>query len=185
VAADRALRFDPITEARRQWRAHGWADAAEGMAAVTSIFRAQQIYLARVDALLRPLGLTFARYEVLMLLLFSRTGALPLSKVGSRLQVHPTSITNAVNRLEEQGLIARLPHPTDRRTTLAQITSAGRQLAEKATGAVNSQVFEQPGMDTEAVEALIGVLGQLRRRSGDFADATATATAVGNGHGPV
>ena len=92
------------------------------MAAVTSVFRAQQIYLARIDAVLRPLGLTFARYEVLMLLMFSRAGSLPLSKVGARLQVHPTSVTNAVNRLEEQGLISRVPHPTDRRTTLAEIT---------------------------------------------------------------
>ncbi len=89
------------------------------MAAVTSVFRAQQIYLARIDAVLRPLGLTFARYEVLMLLTFSRAGALPLSKVGTRLQVHPTSVTNAVNRLADDGLITRLPHPTDGRTTLA------------------------------------------------------------------
>ena len=78
----RPLRLDPIAEARRQWQDHGWVEAADGMAAVTSVFRAQQIYLARIDAVLRPLGLTFARYEVLMLLLFSRAGALPLNKVG-------------------------------------------------------------------------------------------------------
>ncbi len=135
MVAARTLRFDPIAEARRQWRAHGWEDAADGMAAVTSVFRAQQIYLARIDAILRPLGLTFARYEVLMLLLFSRSGALPLSKMGARLQVHPTSVTNAVNRLEEQGLLARVPHPSDGRTTLATITPLGRRLAEKATDA--------------------------------------------------
>jgi DNA-binding MarR family transcriptional regulator len=168
VATPRALRFDPIQEARRQWQAHGWEKAADGMAAVTSVFRAQQIYLARIDAVLRPLGLTFARYEVLMLLTFSRTGALPLSKVGTRLQVHPTSVTNAVNRLADDGLITRLPHPTDGRTTLAQITRAGRRLAGNATEALNRGVFQDPGLDPGARDDLVSALGQLRRRAGDF-----------------
>jgi DNA-binding MarR family transcriptional regulator len=168
MTAPRALRFDPILEARRQWQAHGWAEAADGMAAVTSVFRAQQIYLARIDAILRPLGLTFARYEVLMLLMFSRTGRLPLNKVGSRLQVHPTSVTNAVNRLADDGLIVRLPHPTDGRTTLAEITSSGRRLAQAATEAVNAGVFQDPGLDASAVDELVAVLQKLRRQAGDF-----------------
>src|ERR1700712_4662088 len=105
------LPFDPIEEARRQWTAHGWRDAADGMAAVTSLMRAQQLMLARVDRLLRPLGLTFARYEVLMLLLFSSSGALPLNVVGNRLQVHPTSVTSAVDRLGAPGLGRPPPQP--------------------------------------------------------------------------
>lgn len=164
----RRLAFDPIAEARRQWAAHGWEDAAGGMAAVTSIFRAQQIYLARIEATLRPLGLTFARYEVLMLLHFSREGALPLNKVGSRLQVHPTSVTNAVDRLEATGLIRRVPHPTDRRTTLAELLEEGRALALKATAAVNDAVFSDPALGPGDVADLVGILGRLRRNAGDF-----------------
>ncbi len=168
--ANRPLAFDPIAEARRQWSAHGWDEAAAGMAAVTSIFRAQQIYLASIDRALRPLGLTFARYEVLMLLSFSSKGSLPLNKVGARLQVHPTSITNAVDRLEAEGLIVRVPHPSDRRTTLAQIQPAGRELAARATSAVNRVVFVDPGLGSEDVETLVGVLGRLRADAGDFAE---------------
>jgi DNA-binding MarR family transcriptional regulator len=162
------LRFDPIGEARRQWQDHGWAGAAPGMAAVTSIIRAQQIYLARVDAVLRPLALSFARYELLMVLLFSRSGALPLNKLGARLQVHPTSVTNAVDRLEGQGLIRRLAHPTDGRTTLAQITPAGRRVAGRATLALNAQVFGDPGLDTGQVDTLVSILERLREGAGDF-----------------
>src|SRR5579872_6067259 len=114
--ADRPLEFDPIEEARRQWISHGWTDAAAAMAAITSIMRAEQIVLGRVDEVLRPYDLTFARYEALALLSFSRNHALPLSKIGQRLQVHPTSVTNTVDRLEAQGLARRVPHPTDRRT---------------------------------------------------------------------
>ena len=83
------------------------------MAAVTSVMRAHQIMLARVDDALRPLGLTFARYELLMLLQFSRTGSLPLSKIGSRLQVHPASVTNVVDRLERDR--PRTPAPAPER----------------------------------------------------------------------
>jgi DNA-binding MarR family transcriptional regulator len=168
VAAARHLDFDPIAEARRQWMAHGWESAASGMAAVTSIFRAQQIYLAMIDGALRPFGLTFARYEVLMLLSFSRRGALPLNKVGSRLQVHPTSVTNAIDRLEANGLVRRVPHPTDRRTTLAEILAAGRALALQATEAVNASVFDDPHLDAADTGHIVEVLARLRETAGDF-----------------
>src|SRR5260370_8105743 len=83
------------------------------MAAVTSIMRAQQILLAELDALLKPYELTFARYEALVLLTFSSSGALPLSKIGERLMVHPTSVTNTIDRLERQGYVRRPPNPND------------------------------------------------------------------------
>jgi DNA-binding MarR family transcriptional regulator len=168
VTPARRLSFDPIVEARRQWTANGWESAAGGMAAVTSIFRAQQIYLAMIDEALRPFQLTFARYEVLMLLNFSRFGALPLNKVGSRLQVHPTSVTNAVDRLEAQGLLRRVPHATDRRTTLAEILPPGRKVALDATEAVNAAVFDDPHLDDGDVGRLVEVLARLRERAGDF-----------------
>jgi DNA-binding MarR family transcriptional regulator len=168
VTPPRHLALDPITEARRQWAAHGWERSADGMAAVTSIFRAQQIYLAMIDEVLRPLGLTFARYEVLMLLSFSRLGSLPLNKIGRRLQVHPTSVTNAVDRLEAHGLVRRVPHPTDRRTTLAEILPAGRDVSLKATEAVNADVFVDPHLDPGDVGRLVDILGRLRHTAGDF-----------------
>jgi len=164
----RPLDFDPIREARRQWDAHGWQDASLGMAAVTSVQRAQQLFLGRIDAVLRPLELTFARYEVLMLLLFSRRGSLPLNKIGARLQVHPTSVTNAVDRLERQGLIKRVPHSSDRRTTLAEVLPSGRDLARRATDALNREVFTQPGLGPEQLGDLVEVLQRLRQGAGDF-----------------
>lgn len=164
----RPLDFDPIVEARRQWKDHGWEDASEGMAAITSIVRAQQLFLGRIDAVLRPLQLTFARYEVLMLLMFSRRGSLPLNKIGARLQVHPTSVTNAVDRLEEQDLIKRVPHSSDRRTTLAEILPSGRELASQATRALNQEVFSRPGLAQADLAQLIEVIQRLRRDAGDF-----------------
>ncbi len=168
VASRRALPFDPIAEAERQWVSHGWAAAAPGMAAVTSVMRAQQILLARADEVLRPFALTFARYEVLMLLSFSRRGALPLGKVGERLQVNPASVTNAINRLEAAGLVRREANPADRRGTLAAITAAGRHVAGSATAALNRELFSSLGLPEAALAQLVGVLRELRRAAGDF-----------------
>jgi DNA-binding MarR family transcriptional regulator len=168
VATGGPLPFDPIAEATRQWRAHGWDDAAPGMAAVTSVVRVQQILMARVEEVLRPYELTFARYELLTLLFFSRSGALPLSRIGSRLQVHPASVTNAVDRCEAQGLVIRRPHPSDRRTTLAELTSAGRDLVTKATASMNQDIFADLGLSREDVDLLVTVLGRFRAGHGDF-----------------
>lgn len=159
---------DPIAEARRQWAAHGWGDVADGMAAVTSVMRAQQIMLARVHEVLKPFGLTFARYELLALLSFTRDGALPMSKASSLLQVHPTSVTNAVDRLEAAALVRRLPHPDDRRGILVEITEAGRVKARAATEKLNAQVFAEPGLKPDDLDALVTVLTNLRRDAGDF-----------------
>ncbi|WP_066910470.1 MarR family winged helix-turn-helix transcriptional regulator [Millisia brevis] len=155
-------------EAHRQWIDHGWGDVADGMAAVTAIMRAQQIMLSRVEHVLKPHGLTFARYELLRLLAFTRSGRLPMAKAGARLQVHPTSVTNAVDRLEAAGLARRLPHPTDRRTTLVDITAAGREVVAAATEDLNARVFADVGLAPDSRAALIEALTELRRSAGDF-----------------
>lgn len=159
---------DPIAEARRQWTAHGWGEYADGMAAITSVIRAQQIFLARVEEVLRPLGLTFARYELLTLLHFTRSGALPMAKASARLQVHPTSVTNAVDRLERAGLVRRAPHPTDRRTTLVELTPEGHELSLTATRQLNETVFAEPGLADDDLAPLLRILARLRQGAGDF-----------------
>lgn len=168
MAEPRALRFDPIAEARRQWIDHGWSDAADGMAAVTSIIRVEQIILSRIDVLLRPMGLTFARYELLVLLHFSRNGALPMGKLGELLQVHPASVTNVVNRLEADALVERVPHPDDGRTTLATLTPAGRELALRTTEVLNHGIFTDLEWSAKDLNTVFDLLQAFRRAAGDF-----------------
>lgn len=159
---------DPIADAQRNWERHGWADVAAPMAAITAIMRTQQILLGRIENTLKPFGLTFARYELLALLSFARGGALPMNKASALLQVHPTSVTNAVDRLQDAGLVLRSPHPTDGRTTLIELTSEGRTLAKRATAVLNSEVFGRSGFEEPDVEQLIRILGNFRRNAGDF-----------------
>jgi DNA-binding MarR family transcriptional regulator len=162
----RTLSFDPIAEARRHWDER-WPGGGP-MAAATSIMRAQQIVLAAVDDALKPFDLTFARYEALVLLTFSQRGSLPLGKMGERLMIHPTSVTNIVDRLEAQGLVRRVDHPTDRRTTLCEITPAGRARVAKATAAVTAVDLGIAGLSAREVDTLTDLLGKLRVSSGDF-----------------
>jgi DNA-binding MarR family transcriptional regulator len=159
--------FDVLAEARRQWEARGWA-APAAMSATTSIMRAQQLILACVEDVLRPFDLTFARYEALVLLTFSSRGSLPLGKMGERLQVHPTSVTSIVDRLEAAGLVVRRPHPEDGRAVLAEITTDGRALVEKATADLVGADFGLGALDEAGLRALSELLRPVRKAAGDY-----------------
>jgi DNA-binding MarR family transcriptional regulator len=162
------LSFDPIAEAARQWRSHWGAQSAPPMSAVTSVMRAYQILMARLNEALEPFDLTFPRYEALMLLYYSRNGSLPLGKIGDRLQVHRTSVTNLIDGLESAGHVSRAPHPTDRRTTLAEITDQGRRAARAATEVLNAMAFGTEPLRRAELEALSEILKRLRVGAGDF-----------------
>ena len=160
------LPFDPIERAAEIWgERFGPADA---MAAVTSIMRAQQILLGGLDGLLRPHGLTFARYEALVLLAFSRRGALPLRVIGERLMVHPTSVTNTVDRLERDGLVRRRPNPRDGRGILAEITPGGREVMTRATADLMAARFGMAGYGSLELGGIFTLLRGLRVSAGDF-----------------
>jgi DNA-binding MarR family transcriptional regulator len=160
------LPFDPIDEAARQW-GRRW-DAVPAMHAVTSLMRVQQLVLARLDAILKPHGLTFARYEALVLLVFSSRGALPLGKMGERLQVHPTSITSIIARLVDSGHVVRKPHPDDGRAVLAEITESGRAVVEAATADLVSSGFALETMTDDQLRQLSELLRPVRHAAGDF-----------------
>jgi DNA-binding MarR family transcriptional regulator len=162
------LRFDPIAEARRQWDLNWGSQATPSMAAVTSIMRAEQIIMARLNELVEPLELTFPRYEALMILFYSRKGELPLGKLSDRLQVHRASVTNVIDRLEQSGYVRRIGHGRDRRAILAQITPQGKRVARRATKRLNEAEFGTAPLGDGACEAIFELLEPLRRGADDF-----------------
>ena len=168
--------LDPIAEARRQWDAHH--DAGREMEVVIRLFRAQQVVLARTNEVLAPYGLTFARYEVLKLLAFSRAGELPMGKMGERLMVHPTSVTSAVDRLEADGLVERVPGDRDRRQTLARLTSSGRGLVDRATEALVADGFGCTDLGAADLGELARLLAALSETAGRATAARSRATSA-------
>ena len=160
------LDFDPVEAASALW-AEQWGETPR-MRAVTSLMRVHQLVLTELDELLRPLGLTFARYEVLVLLTFSRRGALPLGKIGERLQVHATSVTPLVKRLEVAGLLRRNPHPEDGRAVLASITEQGRAVVQQASDLIVDAQFALGSLTEDEAESLTTLLRTPRSAAGDF-----------------
>jgi DNA-binding MarR family transcriptional regulator len=170
------LPFDPIDRAGDRW-AEVWGPASS-MRVATSVMRVQQILLARYDEILKPHGLTFARYEALVLLRFSRTGALPLKVIGTRLMVHPTSVTNTIVRLAAAGLVVRQPNPRDGRGVLAAITDKGRAVTEAATKDLMAADFGLTMLAEDERAETFAILRKVRADAGDFTDAAAAPGAA-------
>nr|WP_026339755.1 MarR family transcriptional regulator [Gulosibacter faecalis] len=168
MAQRKPLRVDPIAQAKRNWLDHGWEDAALGMSVVTSVVRAHQLMLGEIEATLKPLKLSFARFELLRLLAFTREGRMPTASVISRLQVHPTSVSSAVDRLATAGFVEREPHPTDGRATMLVITDSGREAVEAATAQLNEHVFVPLGEPADDATELVRILARFRKQAGDY-----------------
>jgi len=162
------LRIDPVAEARRHWEERWGPEPSRPMAAVTSIMRAQQVLLARLNELVKPHGLTFPRYEALVLLSYTKRGELPIGTLGERLQVHRTSASSIVAALADDGLVTRVPSERDGRATLAVITGAGRAAARAATADLNDAAFGLGALSAAEQEGLTATLRTLRLDAGDF-----------------
>lgn len=162
------MTMDPIDQARAYWTADGWGSTALAMANITAIVRVQQILLTRINAVLRPHQLTHARLEVLMVLRAGPAKGMPIGRLGPQLQVYPGAVTSAMDRLEADGLARRLPHPTDGRRTLAQITPRGRRVASKAIDDLNTMVLEPFEPSGAAGEQLFELLRTIRVAAGDI-----------------
>ena len=159
------LVYDPVEASRQRWVQQGWEGTASGMAAVASVMRAEQIFTTRAAAILRPLDLTFARYQVLGMLRWA--GPLTLGAVGRGLWITPGTVTSAIDRLETAGLSRRVSHPTDARATLVEITAKGRKVFDSAVQHLNAELFGTVELTEEERELLVRLIGKIRAAEGD------------------
>jgi DNA-binding MarR family transcriptional regulator len=160
--------FDVVEASRRVWLRHWNPEAASGMAVFTAVLRSFQLLNDEVHRVMRRHDLTFARYEVLAWLATDPESSLTLSWISKTLRIPPATVTNIIDRLEEDKLVRRVPHPTDARTTLAVITARGRKVAGNATNDLNSSVYEQVGLSEEQRRQLIELLAELRASGHEF-----------------
>lgn len=162
-------RQDQAPWLQEHWTRQGWEEAAGGVAAVAAAFRAQAVLQARIDAVLKPLDLTYARFELLLLLDSAPSGALPPAAAAERLNVHATSVTHTVERLGRLGLVERLPHPTDGRANLVSLTPQGRDLALQAARELNREVFTRLGLTPGRLAEFTALAADLCRLPDDVA----------------
>jgi DNA-binding MarR family transcriptional regulator len=95
--------------------------------------------------------------------------------------VHPTSVTNAIDRLVAAGYVDRRPNPADGRGVLAGIADAGRNVVEKATGALSALEFGMGDLPEAERETLFDVLRRVRLGAGDVAEEKESGSAVDPG----
>lgn len=165
TAVPHPLAYDPVDSSRERWIQQGWDETAAGMAAVVSVMRAEQIFDSRAAAILRPLGLTFARYQVLGMLRWA--GPMTHGAIAHGLWITAATVTNAVDRLEEAGLSRRVAHPTDARATLVSITPKGRRLFDRAVGKLNEGLFGTVGLSEDELDLLVELIRKIRAAEGD------------------
>jgi DNA-binding MarR family transcriptional regulator len=77
-------------------------------------------------------GMSHARLALLQALQQGGPGI--MRDVGTQLGVTARNMTAMVDALEAAGLVARQPHPTDRRATLIELTPAGQREAAQELG---------------------------------------------------
>lgn len=159
-------RQDSVQWSREQWIAHD-QPAPDQFSAMVAILRAHQAMTASIDATLRTHELTRTGYLLMTTLQLSRDGTRPLGQLSKHLMVHPTTVTLALDQLEKRNLVKRDPHPTDRRTILARLTPAGREILDKATKALADNEFGLTGVDGELSRHVVDLLGDVRERIGD------------------
>jgi DNA-binding MarR family transcriptional regulator len=160
--------FDVVEASRRVWLRDWSSEAASGMAVFTAILRSFQLLNDEVQRTMRRHDLTFGRYEVLTWLATDPESSATLSWISKTLRIPPATVTNLIDRLEQDGLVRRVPHPTDARTTLAEITARGRKLARNATSDLNSSVYERIGLTEDQRHQLIELLAELRASGHEF-----------------
>jgi DNA-binding MarR family transcriptional regulator len=137
--------------------------------AMASVLRLYQLMTAEMERVLRTFDLNRNSYLLLTSLHLSQDGSRLLSRLASHMMVHPTTVTIVTDKLEQQGLLVRMPHPTDRRATYAKITPAGKALLKEATRALEGVDFGLPGLTPDRADKLVRMLGPLRAAAGDVA----------------
>lgn len=155
---------DPVAMAASSWELR-WPER-DRMQTATELMRAHRRLISDLDEKLRPLGLTYARYEVLLLLFFDHQGALPLVELTDQLQVEASSSFASVRWLEDNGLIERVLEPGEDGEVFAEITPRGRALTDRASQIVADARFGLESMTEAECHQLTKLLSRQRRFRG-------------------
>jgi DNA-binding MarR family transcriptional regulator len=107
-------------------------------------------------------GLTGPQWRVFRMIGECSAEGLTPGQISDRLGVTNGNTTGIVDKLEEAGLVQRLPHPDDRRATLLQMTEVGRNTYDEVRPVLDQRVSELLGtLSVENKTEMIALLSQL------------------------
>jgi len=118
---------------------------------------------------LRDHGLTGAQLGILGVLADAGSSGVKLNEISHQLCVTSGNVTGLIDRLEEAGHLERVPHPDDRRITLAVLTPAGRDLFEKIHPAHVTRIREVMSALTVKEQVLLAdLLARIADRAAEM-----------------
>jgi DNA-binding MarR family transcriptional regulator len=130
---------------------------------ISALLHAAGTVHSRLEAALAEVGLSLAKLLALQQLV-DAGGSLPLGQLADRLACVKSNVTQLVDRLEADGLVARMFDPKDRRTRLASITVNGQAAFERGRQAreqAERDVLQ--GLSPENIAQLSDLLAKLAR----------------------
>ena len=96
------------------------------------MFRLNGALIAAGDALVEPLGLTSARWQVMGAVAEAR-GGLPVAGIARNMGLVRQSVQRIADELAAEGIVRFAPNPHHRRAKLVQLTGRGTALFEEAS----------------------------------------------------
>ncbi|HXY45841.1 MAG TPA: MarR family transcriptional regulator [Acidimicrobiales bacterium] len=129
-----------------------------------------RIAVARLSKRLRPTAAagSLTTTEVDVLQTVARLGPVKLSLLAGQAGLNPTMLSRVVAKLEELGLLRRLPDARDGRVCRVEVTEAGTALHDRVrserTDVLSSELDRLPAADRAAVLAALPALEQLAER---------------------
>lgn len=124
---------DRIDRLLAEWQAERPELDTAAMAVVGRLLSLGRQLEARANAALKPLGLHYTDLDVLATLRRSgRPYRLTPTQLRDSVLITSGAMTACLDRLEGNALIARVASPSDRRSSTAELTPAGRKLIDKA-----------------------------------------------------
>ena len=111
----------------------------------------------------RQTGLPITRQQARALLYIARNEGLSQAAVATGLDIEPIALVRMLYRLDEEGLVDRRRHPTDRRVRTLWPTALGREVIDRVL-AINAEVREEAcaGLPPAARETLLLTLGRMK-----------------------
>lgn len=135
--------------------------------ATGQLLRVADLIRSQLDDAVRDTGVTFARLELLLMLYYARNRELTLSRISERLMIHRSSVTGAIDRLVDLGLVERTRSEEDRRTVFAKLTPAGEEAVVASVPPVIEVRSGLAGLTRDETLQLAALLSKLRRLHGD------------------
>ena len=131
---------------------------------ILETFRLNGRLLAAGDALVRDLGLTSARWQVLGAVMMSPV-PLPVSHIARNMGLSRQNVQRLANELEGQGIVRFAANPHHQRAKLVLPTDRGRALFEAATARQRPWAGAlADGLPAATIDAATEVLRTVRRR---------------------